>query len=194
MKYRFRFFLPLLACVLPLLGAPVAAATLEGARFDDSVRLAGSQLQLNGLGLRAVSIIKGYVAGLYLTRKAATAEEVMAAPGPKRVQMQLLIDAPPQVFNKALVSGIRKNATETELAALRERIDQFESMIDAAGPFHKGDTIDLDYDPAHGMKLALNGKVQTAVVPGADFYNAVLGIFVGERPVDAKMKSGLLGQ
>lgn len=180
--------------MLALTCAPASAATLEGAHFDDSVRLAGSQLQLNGLGLRAVSILKAYVAGLYLTQKAGTAEEAMAAPGPKRVQMRLLIDAPPQVFNKALVSGIRKNASETELAALRERIDQFEGMIDAAGTLRQGDTIDLDYDPARGMTLAVNGKAQVNVVPGADFYNAVLGIFVGARPVDAKMKSGLLGR
>ncbi|APW40620.1 hypothetical protein RD110_10530 [Rhodoferax koreense] len=183
-----------MVAVLALACGPAAAATLEGARFDDTVRLAGSDLRLNGLGLRAVSILKGYVAGLYLTQKAGTGEEAMAAPGPKRVQMRLLIDAPPQVFNKALVSGIRKNASEAELAALRERIDLFESMIDAAGTLRQGDTVDLDYEPARGMTLAVNGKAQPAVVPGADFYNAVLGIFVGPRPVDAKLKSGLLGQ
>lgn len=175
-------------------GLPAAAASLEGATFDDTVRLGGTRLQLNGLGLRAVSIIKGYVAGLYLTQKAGTAEEAMGAPGPKRVQLRLLIDAPPQAFNKALISGIRKNATEVQLAALQERIDQFESMIDAAGTLRKGDVIDLDYLPGKGMTLALNGKAQQSVVPGADFYNAVLGIFIGARPTDPRLKDGLLGR
>ena len=178
---------------LPL-GAPAAAATLEGAQFDDTTRLAGSQLQLNGLGLRAVSILKGYVAGLYLTRKAGTADEAMAAPGPKRVQMRLLIDAPPQVFNKALISGIRKNASEAQMATLRERTDQFEAMIDAAGSLHQGDVVDLDFVPGKGMTLAVNGKQQRNAIAGDDFYNAVLGIFIGEHPVDAKLKKGLLGQ
>jgi len=118
----------------------------------------------------------------------------MAAPGPKRVQLRLLLDAPPQVFNKALVSGIRKNASEAELVSLSERIDQFESMINAAGSLRQGDTIDLDFTPDKGMTLAVNGAAQPTVVAGADFYNAVLGIFVGAHPVDAKLKSGLLGQ
>jgi len=177
-----------------MLALHAGAATLEGVSFDDTIRLAGSPLQLNGLGLRAVSILKGYVAGLYLTKKAATAEEAMAAPGPKRVQLRLLLDAPPQVFNKALVSGIRKNASEAELVSLSERIDQFESMINAAGSLRQGDTIDLDFTPDKGMTLAVNGAAQPTVVAGADFYNAVLGIFVGAHPVDAKLKSGLLGQ
>ncbi len=184
----------LLGSSLLVLHLTAPAATLEGVSFDDTIRLSGSSLQLNGLGLRAVSILKGYVAGLYLTKKVATAEEAMAAPGPKRVQLRLLLDAPPQVFNKALISGIRKNASEAELASLSGRIDQFESMINAAGSLGKGDTIDLDFNPAKGMTLTVNGKVQPEVVAGADFYNAVLGIFVGAHPVDAKLKSGLLGQ
>ena len=175
-------------------GFSATAATLEGATFDDTVRVGGSQLRLNGLGLRAVSIIKGYVAGLYLTRKAGTAEEAMAAPGPKRVELRLLMDAPPQVFNKALISGLRKNLSDAEVAALQERIDQFEAMIDAASPFRHGDVIDLDFVPAKGMTLSLNGKAQPGAVAGADFYNAVLGIFVGERQRDAELRNGLLGR
>lgn len=173
---------------------PAVAATMEGVQFEDSTTIAGNKLQLNGLGLRAVSILKGYVAGLYLSRKATTAEEAMAAPGPKRVQMRLLLDAPPQVFNKALISGIRKNANEAQLAALQERTDQFEAMIGAAGSLGKGDTVNLDFVPGKGMTLSVNGKQQPESIPGDDFYNAVLGIFIGEHPVDAKMKRGLLSQ
>ncbi|MDB5849571.1 MAG: hypothetical protein JWP29_3323 [Rhodoferax sp.] len=195
MNFNPKLSAAIVSCLLALgLGVPAVAATMEGVQFDDSTKLAGSQLQLNGLGLRGVSILKGYVAGLYLSRKASTAEEAMAAPGPKRVQMRLLIDAPPQVFNKALLSGIRKNANEAQQAALKERTDQFESMIDAAGSLHQGDTVNLDFVPGKGMTLAVNGKQQPSAIPGDDFYNAVLGIFVGEHPVDAKMKKGLLGQ
>ncbi|MDB5893598.1 MAG: hypothetical protein JWQ88_1129, partial [Rhodoferax sp.] len=35
-------------------GLPARAATLEGVTFDDTARVGGSQLHLNGLGLRAV--------------------------------------------------------------------------------------------------------------------------------------------
>ena len=52
---------------LAIAGAGTAgAATLEGQRFDDAVRLADQPLRLNGVGVRAVMFVKGYVAGLYL--------------------------------------------------------------------------------------------------------------------------------
>lgn len=180
---------------LALLGATHAsAATLEGLRFDDSARLAGSALRLNGLGLRAVFIIKGYVAGLYLSGKAASLQDAVAAPGPKRLQIRMLRDAGSEDFKKALVSGIEKNASEAELVALRERIHQLELTIDTIGVAKLGDTINLDYVPERGMTLAVNDAVKGTAIRGSDFYNALLGIFLGENPVDHRLKQGLLGQ
>jgi len=41
--------------------------------------------------------------------------------------------------------------------------------------------------------MRVNGKPVGAPVPGADLYAAMLNIFIGDRPVDAKMKAGMLG-
>lgn len=183
-----------LLCALALGSAPAVAASLEGQRFDDTTRVANSELVLNGLGLRAVFIIRAYVAGLYLSSKAASMEEALAAPGPKRLQLKMLSPASAKDFNHALVAGIRKNASPAELQALQERISQFERTIDALGSTAKGDTINLDYVPQHGMTLAVNGTVRGNPIAGADFYQAVLGIFVGDNPVDKRLKKGLLGQ
>ena len=38
-------------------------ATMEGMQFDDSVQVGSTEVKLNGLGLRAVLFIRGYVAG-----------------------------------------------------------------------------------------------------------------------------------
>jgi hypothetical protein len=173
---------------------PASAALLEGLRFDDSTRLAGSELRLNGLGLRAVFIIKGYVAGLYLHGKAASLQDAVAVAGPKRLQIRMLRDAGSEDFKRALVSGIEKNATETELLGLRERIRQLEQTIDGIGVARLGDTINLDYVPERGTTLAVNDAVKGTVIRGPDFYNALLGIFLGDNPVDSRLKQGLLGQ
>ena len=183
-----------LVCLAMLAVSSAGAATLEGQRFDDHTRVADSELLLNGLGVRAVFIIKGYVAGLYLDRKAATLQEASAMPGPKRLQLRMLLNVGPEEFNKALVAGIRKNASDAELVALNERIGQLERTISAFGPTVRGDVINIDYVPEQGTTLAVNGAVKGPAIAGADFYHAVLGIFVGERPVDARLKKGLLGQ
>lgn len=181
-------------CLAALVAPWAGAATLEGQRFEDSTRLANSELRLNGLGLRAVFIIKGYVAGLYLNEKAATPHEVAAMAGPKRLQLRMLRSAGPDDFNNALVAGIRKNAGEAELARLNERIGQLERTINAIGATVTGDVINLDYVPERGTTLAVNGAIKGAAITGPDFYNAVLGIFVGDNPVDTRLKKGLLGQ
>lgn len=174
--------------------APAHAAALEGVQFDDAVRLGGSELQLNGLGLRAVVVIKGYVAGLYLAQKAGTAEAALAATGPKRLQVRMLREASAKDFNDALVSGIRKNASEAELRQLGERMAQLERTIDGIGVARKGDSIEFDFVPERGTTLTFNGRPQGTPIPGGDFYRAVLQIFIGDHPVDARLKRGLLGQ
>ena len=182
------------ACLALCMSLGAGAATMEGQVFEDGVRLANRDLRLNGLGIRAVFIIRGYVAGLYLGAKAATPQEVTAMPGPKRLQLRMLRAAGPDDFNSALVAGIRKNASEAELLRLNERIGQLENTITAIGMTETGDVINFDYVPGQGTTLAVNGALRGTAIAGADFYNAVLGIFVGERPVDERLKRGLLGQ
>lgn len=191
---KFSILLAPLVSLIALAASGAGAATLEGQLFEERIRLVNHELRLNGLGVRAVFIIKGYVAGLYLNEKAATLQEVAAMPGPKRLQLRMLRSAGPDDFNSALVAGIRKNASEAELARLNERIGQLERTIKAIGLTVTGDVINLDYVPDLGTTLAVNGASKGAAIAGADFFTAVLGIFVGDNPVDARLKQGLLGQ
>jgi hypothetical protein len=173
---------------------PGSAATLAGQTFDDSVRISQSSLQLNGLGLRGVLFIRGYVAGLYLPKRASSYEEVAAMPGPKRVQMRMMLNVGPQEFIKAMTGGIRENSSPEEFATLKDRVDRMEQAIQAFGSTASGDTINFDYLPETGTTLTVNGVSKSAPIAGADFYNAVLKIFIGEHPVDGRLKNGLLGR
>ncbi len=187
----------LIALLLSLsLALPPAAHALEfeGQTFADTVEIARTPLRLNGVGLRAVFVLKGYAAGLYLPEQATSLKDAMAQPGPKRLQMRMMVRAGPQEFSKALVAGVRKNASEAELALLEERIQRFDQIIRGLPYTKKGDVVDLDYVPDIGMTLSFNGQIRGAPVPGPDFYEAVLGIFIGEHPIDRRMKKGLLGQ
>lgn len=189
---RFPFLFPLL--LVSCLAAPLRAATLEGQSFSERVSVAGSELRLNGLGLRAVSIIKAYVVALYLPKPATSDQAVLAIRGAKRLEIRMLRRAGATDFKRALLSGLRKNLAPEELARLQEPMAQLESGIDAIGTVHKGDVVALDFDPQRGLLLGLNGREQGASIGGADFYAAVLRIFVGERPVDEQLKRSLLGQ
>jgi hypothetical protein len=96
--------------------------------------------------------------------------------------MRMLREASAEDFNKALVSGMRKNATESELAVLQDRLGQLERVIADIGTVRKGDAITLDYVPGHGMTLAVNGAIKGPSIHGADFYRTPAGDFCRRQP------------
>jgi Chalcone isomerase-like len=186
-----------LSCVLTLIAAlttPAQAATLAGQRFEDQIQLGRQDLQLNGLGIRSIFFFKAYVAGLYLVQKTQNGSTAISASGPKRLQLRMLLDVSAQDINQALVDGMRKNVNDAQWAAMQERVAVFSATINALGNTRSGDTIDLDFVPERGLSLAINGKAQNVLIAGADFYQALLAIFVGDDPVDTRLRTGLLGQ
>lgn len=170
------------------------AASLEGLRFEDAVKVANRELQLNGLGVRAVFVFKAYVAGLYLGNKTSVSQEVLHQPGPKRIQMRMLMEIGAPDIKKALVDGMQKNVSEAQWAAMQDRVAQFTRTIESIGVAKPGDTINLDYVPERGLMLAVNDVTKGGAISGSDFYNALLEIFVGDNPVDTRLKKGMLGQ
>lgn len=177
--------------------APAARAArpikVEGTTFAGDIRLADTALELNGVGLRAVAWFKGYAAGLYLTRRATTAAQVLAAPGPKRLQLRMLVDVDTEEFVKAFDKGVARNTPPAELPRLAERRARFDAQMRAVRRVAKRDVIDLDYLPASGLQMSINGRPRGEPIPGEDLYAALLRIFVGDNPVDPELKVGLLG-
>jgi hypothetical protein len=169
-----------------------SAAEVDGHRFDDRIRVADTDLVLNGIGFRAVLMFKAYAAALYMTEKADKPAAVLAVKGAKRIQIKMLLDVDAKEFTKAVNVGIPRNSTEAEGAALKDRIEQFDRSIDAVGKIRKGDVVTLDFVPGKGMVFSLNGVVKGQTIPGADFYAGLLRIFIGDKPVDERLKAGLL--
>ncbi len=187
-----------LHCLLVLLIAAwttqVFAAEVAGVKLEDKARLGNAELVLNGIGLRTKVFFKVYVIGLYLPAKAATGAAVLEQKGVKRAHLVLLRDVSAEDFSDALIEGLKNNSTEAELAALKARIDQFRQTIVAAGEVKSGLVVHLDFLPDSGTRLTLGGKQQGKDIPGEDFFNALLRIWVGEKPIQDNLKEALLGK
>jgi hypothetical protein len=184
--------LAIVALALALL--PAHARTLEGQVFEERVQLAGATVQLNGVGLRQVAWFKGYAAGLYLVRRAATPADALASTGPKRLQIRMLVEVDTVEFAKSFNRGIRRNTAPAELPALLDRMQEFDARIRRIGKVKVNDVIDLDFLPGRGLLMSVNGRPQGEPIAGEDLYAALLRIFLGEKPSDPELKSGLLGQ
>jgi len=115
---------------------------------------------------------------------------VIAADGHKRVAMHFLYE---KVEKEKLTDGWHEgfvgNNSPEQLKALQERIDQFNAMFTDA---KKGDVIFLDYAPGSGTKVTIAG-VEKGVIPGKDFNDAMLAIWLGDKPVSKDLKAKLLG-
>lgn len=178
---------------------PAHAVRYEGQDFPDALTLEGNALSLNGVGKRQVAIYSMYLAALYLPSKARSPDAIYSQPGPKRLEMRIVIplvkDVSTQEFVKAIDKGVRRNTTEAEQAALAERLRQFNAAISEVGRVKKGDLLHIDYLPAKGgTVLTVNGKVWGKPIEGQDFYAAFLKVFLGDKNSDERLRQGLLGQ
>ncbi len=174
--------------------AHAASVESEGMRYEDAVRIGGSKAVLNGVGVRGAGILKGYVAGLYLPHRETDAEQVYGLKGVKRIAVRMLLGVNSGVLAKTFSDGIRKNYKDDALEVLRDRMEVFDGQVRAVGGVRKGDAIDLDYEPASGTRLLVNGKPQGDAIAGDDFYVALLKMFIGERAIDKNLRAALLGQ
>ena len=182
-----------LAALLPL---AAVAAEVGGVKLDDKARIdaGGPELVLNGAGIRTRFVVKVYVAGLYLAEKKAAAADAIALAGPKRVSITMLRDVGAQQFNEALVDGFRANNTAADVERLKGALDELSAIMNALGEAKKGSVIALDFAPGTGTRVLVDGAPKGKPIAGEDFYRGLLRIWLGDKPVDADLKKGMLGQ
>ena len=168
-------------------------AEVAGVKIEDRDRVANAELVLNGAGLRKRAFFQVYAIGLYLAERKAAAADAVGAAGPKRVAMHMLRNVDAQTFTGALADGIRDNHGEAEAKALELRVTQLGAIMAAVGEAKEGMRITLDWVPAAGTVLGVNGRPAGSPIAGEDFYRALLRIWLGDNPVQAGLKKALLG-
>jgi hypothetical protein len=181
------------AGALALLGNAAFAQDAGGVKFDPAARVAGKDLKLNGTGLRTRLSVRVYAMGLYLPEKTESAAEAINQPGPKRFTLAMLREVSGEDFGQAFMSGINSNNPAAERNKFVNQMGRFGEIFVNVGLLKKGDVLHGDWVPGSGMQLTLNGKSISEPLPEAGFYNAVLRIWLGDKPVDASLKQGLMG-
>ncbi len=172
---------------------PAMAVEVKGVKFGDTYQVANQSLQLNGAGVRVKMIFDVYAAGLYVTKKDKTAAGVISQTGAKGMQMVLLRNLTGQEFAESMVAGFKKNATEAEMAKYQGRLDEMLALMKTFGSVKKGTTIHMNLVPGVGTRVLVDGAQKGADIPGDDFFNAILKIWLGKSPVDEDLKEALLG-
>ena len=177
-------------------GATAWAQAVEVAnvKYESGLDLAGQKLVLNGAGVRYKFVVKVYAAGLYLTQKVGTTAEVLAAPGPKRIQIHMLRDIHGNELGKLVTKGMEANAPRDEFVKSINGVLKLSEVFASRKQLNSGDQFSVDYVPGLGSTLLVNGKpVMAEPIKEPEFFTALLRIWLGDKPADDNLKEALLG-
>ena len=169
------------------------AADVSGVKLEDKAQLESRDLVLNGAGLRTrFRVVKVYVIGLYLPEKKSDPVAVLSLGGPKRAEIHMLRDVGADTFVDALIEGLKANHSEADYKALEPRVKELSDTMAQIGEAKNGMTIALEWTGS-ATRLAVNGKPAGKPIAGEDFYQALLRIWIGDKPVQDDLKKSLLG-
>ena len=177
------------------LSAASFAANMEihGVKIPDNITVSGTKLDLNGAGTRYKGPFKIYVADLYTTKKVQSLDELIAAPGPKRLTMTMLREIESGPFGKLLTRGVEDNVPKSEMSKLVPGLIRMGDIFTNVKVQNPGDVIILDWIPGTGLVITAKGKVQGEPFKEPEFFKAMMSIWLGTSPADFKLKDALLG-
>jgi hypothetical protein len=156
--------------------------------LPNTVTVSGSELSLNGAGMREKMWIDLYACGLYVQQKSSNATQIIDNDASMAMKLQIVSGLVSQdKMITAVTDGFKNSkngkATVADKAAF---IACFNDEIT------KGDIFDIIYSEGK-TSVMKNGK-QKGVVAGLEFKKALFGIWLGAKPADKDLKKGMLGK
>ena len=135
-----------------------------------------------------------YTAGLYLEKKANTPADIMAQKGPKRMSITMLREIDSTELGKLFSRGMEDNMDRAAFSKLIPGVLRMSQIFSDHKKLQAGDQFMIDWIPGTGTVITVKGKPQGEPFKEPEFFNALLGIWLGNTPADWKLKDALLGK
>ena len=166
------------------------AADLHGVALPDTRTVDGTDLRLNGIGLRTYSVfgIPVYVAGLYLEQRSDNPDAILQSPERKLLDIRFLRDVDAADARAAWRDGFEQNCR----APCYLDPNDVQRFLAAVPSMRKGDDSTLLFTP-QGVTVTLNGQPM-ADIRDPHFAATMLATFIGAAPPTPRLKRELLGQ
>ena len=182
-------------CAFILAGSAFSqAVTVADVKYEPTQTLGDSTVQLNGAGVRYKAVFKVYTAGLYLEKKASTPQEVASQRGPKRLSITMLREIDSTELGKLFSRGMEDNMDRAAFSRIVPGVLRMSQIFSDHKKLQAGDQFMIDWIPGTGTVITVKGKVQGEPFKEPEFFNALLGIWLGNLPADFKLKDALLGK
>ena len=184
-----------LVALLAVIAMPAQAKEVAGVDMPDTMDAGGTQLVLNGAGVRTKRIVMNvdiYVGGLYLQERSSDAKAIIAADEPMAMKLHMvskLITS--ERMEEATTEGF-DNATGGNTAPIQQHIDAFMAVFKEK--IVPDDVFDIAYVPEQGVVVHKNGKPSGVVDGGLPFKQALFAIWLGDKPAHEGLRDGMLGK
>jgi len=187
-----RFALASCAIAFAVTAAPMALAA-PATKFEPTAEVRGTRLQLNGAGTRYKAIFKVYDMALYTTKKVGTPEELLSAPGPKRLYFVALRELPGTDLGRLFIKGLSENSPKEQVQKHALSTTRFIEIFSGKSKMLPGESFAMEFTPGKGTQFFITGQPQGEPVGDDEFFGMVLKIWVGASPADEGLKDALLG-
>lgn len=166
------------------------AKDISGIQVADTITLENVSLVLNGAGVRSKFFMDLYVGSLYVPAPLSTTSAVIDAPV---AAIRLNITSSMITSDKmreAITEGF-EHATADNTTDIQPQIDAFMALF--KDEIKQGDQFTLVANKSRGVTAYKNGQEQ-ATIEGEMFRQALLKIWLGEKPAQTSLKEAMLGQ
>lgn len=195
--HSFALYCLMLAAALLMMFSPSSQAQesqpAELLTHPSTMQVAGQSLKRNGAGIRYKAIFKVYSAALYTEQPVATLEEIGKLSGPKRVTVSMLRNINASELGKLFAHGMQDNMDKQQFSKLIPGVMRMSEVFSRHKDLKTGDKFTLDWIPGKGMVISVNGVAEPSEFIEPEFYQAMLGIWLGPNPADSRLKVALLG-
>jgi len=165
---------------------PCYSAVIYKTEFPDNYDIGSIKLKLRGGGVKKYLGFKVWVSCIYLEDEVDSLEALSDVP--KKLEIEYLLKIPGAEIAKATEVGLENNLSKEAYRNLEEKIN----LVNSLWPnVKKGDNYDVTYMPGEGTSFIFNGKLQK-VIEGKDFAAAFFSIWIGEKPIDKKLRKQML--
>lgn len=171
---------------------PLWAAPASPAGFPRTLEAGDTTLRLHGAGTRYRFAFKVYDLALYTTRKVGTPAELLALPGPKRLEFVARRDISSTELGRLFVKGMAENASPEQMHRHTASTSRLIDIFSGKPRLAPGDEFGMTYLPGKGTTFYFAGKPQGAPLGNDEFFGMVLRIWFGDAPADRLLRDALL--
>ncbi|HVL02309.1 MAG TPA: chalcone isomerase family protein [Dongiaceae bacterium] len=174
-----------------LLAMSVQAADVAGVDVPEEIKTVPAQpLKLNGAGVREKWMMDLYVGALYLKQHESDAVKIIKDENAMAIRLQIVSG---MITSERMTSSTLEgfeHATHGNTAPIQKEIDAF--LATFKEPIKEGDVFEMVYVPNEGVKIFKNNELKNTVV-GAEFKQALFGIWLSDEPAQKSLKDEMLG-